>query len=227
MTPIDNRNALSDLTLRHDSVAFGVADLGSLSTDDFLLPAGTTNRLRYGVSVALPLSPAVLDTLPDHPNRLYEHHYRQVNFALDRLGLALAQRIGQLGHSALPIPASQIVDWQDQRGHLSHKRVAVGAGVGWLGRNNLLVTPTHGARVRLVTVLTDLPLPTDSPLDRDCGDCRDCIPVCPARAIHEHQGEFDHLACFEMLKEFQRQRYVGQYICGLCVRACGGTDNRP
>jgi hypothetical protein len=172
MTSIDNRNALSARALRHNSVAFGVADLGSLPTDDFLLPAGTTNRLRYGVSVALPLSPAVLDTLPDHPNRLYEHHYRQVNFALDRLGLALAQQIGRLGHSALPIPASQIVDWKDQRGHLSHKRVAVGAGVGWLGRNNLLVTPTHGARVRLVTVMTDLPLPTDSPLDHYCGDCQ-------------------------------------------------------
>ena len=37
------------------------------------------------VSVALRVLPDVLATLEDHPNRLYEHHYRQVNFALDRL----------------------------------------------------------------------------------------------------------------------------------------------
>jgi len=102
-------------------------------------------------------------------------------------------------------------------------RVAVlGAGLGWLGRSNLVVMPGHGAQVRLVTVLTDMPLPTDRPSEQDCGDCRDCIGACPAGAIKETAAEFDHHACFELLKEFQKKRHVSQYICGICVRACAG-----
>jgi len=219
-----NREALAELCRSRGAVGVGVCRLSDIRTDDFLLPAQTIVDLPLAVSVALHLSPAVLGTLEDHPNQLYEHHYRQVNFALDRLALDLATLIQDLGAQALPIAASQLVDWQNQRGHLSHKRVAVGAGLGWLGRNNLLVTPRFGAQVRLVTVLTDLGLEPDHPIGNGCGSCRACIAACPAKAIGEAQTEFKHLDCFAQLKEFQSKRYVSQYICGLCVKACSGSD---
>ncbi len=212
---------LRDLALARGAVGFGVARLADLKTDDFLLPRELLSRLNIGLSIALPLQPAVLATLQGRPNQLYEHHYRQINFALDRLALELAQRISALGGEALPIPASQIVDWDNQRGHLSHKRIAVAAGLGWLGRNNLLVTPRHGAQVRLATVLTDLILEPTRSIDRECGSCRACVDACPAHAIGDTAADFRHLDCFAQLKEFQRRRYVGQYICGLCVQACG------
>jgi len=73
-----------------------------------------------------------------------------------------------------------------------------------------------------VTILTDIPLAVDKPLTDNCGTCRDCITTCPAKAIKEQQQDFDHLACFAALKEFQRKKYVPQYICGICVKACKG-----
>jgi epoxyqueuosine reductase QueG len=219
-----NRETLEDLCRSRAAVGFGVCRLSDIRTDDFLLPAQTIRDLPLAVSVALHLSPAVLGTLEDHPNQLYEHHYRQVNFALDRLALDLATLIQSFGAQALPIAASQLVDWQNQRGHLSHKRIAVGAGLGWLGRNNLLVTPRFGAQVRLVTVLTDLNLASDRPVEDGCAECRACVSACPAHAIGESAAEFKHLDCFALLKEFQSKRYVSQYICGLCVRACSGSD---
>ncbi|MEO0077238.1 MAG: 4Fe-4S binding protein, partial [candidate division WOR-3 bacterium] len=106
--------------------------------------------------------------------------------------------------------------------HLSHKRIGVAAGLGWIGRNNLLVHPQYGSQFRLVTILTDMPLATDTPLNSDCQDCRKCIEVCPAQAIKERPEDFDHMKCFEQLKEFQKKGYVGQYICGVCVKACSG-----
>ncbi len=224
MTSNKTREALAELCRSRGAVGFGVCRLSDIPTDDFLLSPQTIRDLPSAISVALHLSPAVLGTLEDHPNQLYEHHYRQVNFALDRLALDIATLIQNLGAQALPVAASQLVDWQNQRGHLSHKRIAVGAGLGWLGRNNLLVTPQHGAQVRLVTLLTDLELEPDRPLERGCGTCRACIPACPAKAIDEAPAEFRHHDCFAMLKEFQSKRYVGQYICGLCVRACSGSD---
>ncbi len=221
-----NREALEELCRSRGAVGFGVCRLSEIRTDDFLLPEKTIQNLPNAISIALHLSPAVLGTLEDHPNQLYEHHYRQVNFALDRLALDLATLVENLGAQALPAAASQLVDWQNQRGHLSHKRVAVGAGLGWLGRNNLLVTPRFGAQVRLVTILTDLGLEPDHPIENGCGSCRACIAACPAKAIGEAPDEFKHLDCFALLKEFQSKRYVSQYICGLCVRACSARQHR-
>ncbi len=216
-----NREPLEELCRSRGAVGFGVCRISDIKTDDFLLPEKTIQDLPNALGIALPLSPAVLGTLEDHPNQLYEHHYRQVNFALDRLALDLATLTQDLGAQTLPIAASQLVDWQNQRGHLSHKRIAVSAGLGWLGRNNLLVTPRFGAQIRLVTILTDLGLEPDRPIENGCGSCRACVAACPARAIGETAAEFKHLDCFALLKEFQSKRYVSQYICGLCVRACG------
>ncbi|MCX6833487.1 MAG: 4Fe-4S binding protein [candidate division Zixibacteria bacterium] len=66
-----------------------------------------------------------------------------------------------------------------------------------------------------------MPLTTDKPLRQDCADCRLCIEACPAGAIKENPLDFDHTRCFEKLKEFQKQRLVDQYICGVCVKVCG------
>jgi epoxyqueuosine reductase len=217
-----NREALEEFCRSRGAAGFGVCRLSDIKTDDFLLPQQTIRDLPLAVSIALHLSPAVLGAIEDHPNQLYEHHYRQVNFALDRLALDLATLIQNLGGQALPVAASQLVDWQNQRGHLPHKRIAVGAGLGWLGRNNLLVTARFGAQVRLVTVLTDLALEPDRPVEDGCGACRACIAACPAKAIGESAAEFKHLDCYALLKEFQSKRYVSQYICGLCVKACSG-----
>jgi epoxyqueuosine reductase QueG len=137
----------------------------------------------------------------------------------------VASFIQEQGFRALPIPASQIIDWEKQQGHVSHKKVGKLAGLGWIGRNNLFVTPDMGARFRMVTVLTDMPLISGKPLGLDCGSCRRCISTCPAQAIMEAPGDFDHLACYEKLKEFRKKGIVGQYICGVCVQAC--IPNNP
>lgn len=178
------------------------------------------------ISVGVPLSTAVLDTVTDHPSKVYFHHYRQVNALLDQIALSLALVIQETGGRALPIAASQIVDWPRQRAHLSHKHIAQRAGLGWLGRSNLLVNPTYGAGIRLVTVLTDLELEPDSPLLHGCGSCLACLEACPAHAIKRERKDFDHIACFEKLKSFVRAGYVGQYVCGVCVRVCARAQGK-
>ena len=200
---------------------FGVADVAALRAD-FLLEPGTRDRFGLAISLGKRLSDAVLDDIRDHPTSIYFHHYRQMNFFLDRGALLVADEIQKRGFLALPIAASQIIDWEKQRAHVSHKHVGRAAGLGWFGRNNLLVNPAFGAHFRLVTVLTDLPLEPDVPLDRDCRACRACAAACPAKAIKDTRESFDHLACFEMLKDFRKKGYTTQFICGICVRDCRG-----
>ncbi|MEO0108887.1 MAG: hypothetical protein ABIK62_06950, partial [candidate division WOR-3 bacterium] len=227
---------LARIVQQEGGVLLGIADLCVDNLFESLWPQGIVwgkvpFRATTGLSFAVPVARQVLATIGEHPNQLYFHHYRQLNNQLDRIALRLTQVLEQRGVRALPIPASQIVDWQTQRGLVSHKRIAVAAGLGWIGRNNLLVTRAYGAQVRLASVLTDLPIGAARDLVASfgpecssafgCRECRACITVCPAQAIRDEPSEFDHQACFAQLREFQRQGYVGQYVCGICVRACG------
>ena len=201
---------------------FGIANM-SLYQDDLVgLDAGTKQRLPYAVIFGLALSKGVLDTVLDGPTQLYLHHYRQLNYRLDMMGYLLSREIEKKGYKAMPFAASQVVDWQNQKGHISHKHVGVIAGLGWIGRNNLLVGPALGAQARYNTVLTDMPFMVDKPLDQDCGECRACVAACPASAIKEEAALFDHKGCYEMLGRFRKERNIGHHICGICVSACKG-----
>jgi epoxyqueuosine reductase QueG len=200
---------------------FGIADVTGIRSD-FLLPDRLKNRYDRAVSLGVRVLGSVLEDIDDRPTPLYLHHYRQLNFFLDRGALLAAAWISDMGFEAVPIPASQIIDWTNQLAHVPHKKVALLAGNGWIGRNNLLVNPDLGARLRLVTILTDMPLEPGRPLEFACGSCRACIAPCPAGAIRENPADFDHRGCYAKLDEFRRAHIVSQHICGVCVKACRG-----
>jgi epoxyqueuosine reductase len=218
----DNYRELKAFALDQGMCLFGVADVTPIQESFHIEPQERIADLNRGISMAVRLSDAVLESIVDRPTLLYKHHYREANELLDAVAFRFASLIQEMGHRALAIAASQTVDWRHQTGHLSHKNVAVLAGLGWLGRHNLVVSPRHGARIRLVTVLTDMPLEIDRPIEENCGDCRDCIPACPAGAIGDRPEDFDHRACFEQLQEFAKKENIGYHICGVCQKACGG-----
>jgi epoxyqueuosine reductase QueG len=200
---------------------FGVADISGVKKD-FLLSAGSIKKFDKAICLGLRISAAVLEEIETHPTKLYFHHYRALNAALDQAALRLTNFIQDKGFLALPIPASVILDWENQKAHLSHKKIGQLAGLGWIGRNNLLVNKTAGSQFRIVSILTNMPLKLDKPLKDFCGNCRQCILACPAQAIKDNPSDFDHLKCFEKLKDFQKQKLVDQYICGICVKVCKG-----
>ena len=215
-------SVLRDFCYREGITLFGVADVREIRRT-FRLPS-IKEKLDYGISLGLRLSRAVLDEIEDGPTLLYAWHYRQANIVLDRVAFRLSDLIQERGYRALPIAASQIIDWRQQVAHLSHRHVGVLAGHGWIGRNNLLVNPTYGSTVRYVTVLTDVPLPTAQPLDFGCNTCRACMSVCPSQALGETPEDYDFDRCFKQVKEFRDTRNIGHYICGLCVKVCQGTS---
>lgn len=220
-SPSDMRSDIQSLCRALDFSLFGVADIVQ-AREAFLLSVTFLERFSRAVVLGKRLVDAVLEDIVDRPTPLYFHHYRQLNAFLDRGALRLASRIQDMGFQALPIAASQIIDWKNQKAHVSHKALGRLAGLGWIGRNNLLVHPALGSRFRLVSILTDMPLPFDTPLDESCGSCRACVSVCPAQAIGDRPEEFDHRRCYEKLDEFRRRHIVSQHICGVCVKACRG-----
>lgn len=217
-----NFKKLEEVAHKDGAHIFGAGDIRAIKEELFAGGEEIPHDLPYGISIGVKILDEVLNTVQTGPTKIYFHHYRQVNFLLDRIALKISYIIEDLGFRALPIAASQTIDWEKQRGHLSHKLIGYRAGLGWIGRNNLLVNPIYGAKVRYVSILTDLPIKVGAPSEIDCGDCRACIDSCPCGAIKEDVRDFDILACYKQLRKFSSERKIVQYICGLCVKVCQG-----
>ncbi len=213
---------LKEFCRKEGADLFGVADIDNCK-NDFVISAPALTVLDRAVSIGVRLSSILLEDVALEPSRLYFHHYKTTNTFLDLVALKTSHYIERAGFKALPVPATQIVDWKKQTAHLSHKKIGVMAGIGWIGRNNLLVNEELGSRIRLATVLTDMPLVADKPVENGCGECRACAAVCPGAAIGEDAAVFSHTKCFEKMREFQKPRQVEQYVCGVCVNACKGN----
>ncbi len=221
----ENHEELKNFVLLAGGSLFGVAEMTGLPERHCSLPPKTLHGLDKAVSVAFHLSDRILEDIEDGPTKLYFFHYQRANMFLDGMGLRIMNYLQERGWDSLPIPASQIIDWEKQRAHVSHKHVAVRAGLGWIGRNNLLVSPQFGSRQRLITVLTNMPLEIDKPLPWGCGNCRACISSCPSQSIKERPQDFDHVGCYQMIKALVKKAAISQNICGLCVKACGPKRN--
>ena len=222
-----SEDALPDLDAfarDHGLDAIGVADLDHLRREEPQAMASAPVEFSRGIALGVRLPDAVVDAIEDRPTPLYFHAYRQANYALDRAATALALRLQRAGHRALPVPASQIIEPGGRRGLVSHRLIGHGAGLGWIGRPTLLVHPRYGARMRYASVLTDAPYPTGEPMEERCGECRLCIDACPAGAVGESSRDYDVAACFAKLVEFRKLPFIGQHVCGICVKACRGPD---
>ncbi len=110
---------------------------------------------------------------------------------------------------------------------LNHKMAATCAGIGWIGRNGLLISRKYGPRLALATVLTDAPLRPDSPVMRSrCGQCSLCVQHCPAGAITgeswSRSDPFPDLIHTDRCRKYKRRtRSVsGRPNCGLCINIC-------
>ncbi len=211
-----------DLLNVYEVDAAGIGDMSFYDRELLGLDESTKERLPFAISFGLVLSKGIMDTIVDGPHLLYLHHYRQLNYRLDMIAYLLSREIEKKGYVALPFAASQLIDWKNQKAHISHKHVGVVAGLGWIGRNNLLVHPVYGSHVRYNTVLTDMPLSAGGKPDRDCGTCMACVNECPAGAIKDEPSQFDHHGCYEMLTQFKNKRNLGHHICGICIKACRG-----
>ncbi len=224
MNSIEQQNTrwLKDLAVGLGCALFGVTEIDQLK-DRFLLSPSEINGLKSGISIGVVISPSVLNGIKDAPTLLYKWHYRQANNLLDKIAFILSQRIVEKGFRALPIPASQVVDWELQKGHVSHRVIAEEAGLGWRGRNNLLVNRVYGSQIRLASILTDYPLIKNSPVDGHCEECTVCVSACPAGALGMTPNEYDFDKCYGLLSEFSKKRGIGVHICGLCVKTCPGS----
>ena len=188
---------------------------------------------------ALPISISLLARIDQHAlERLeqgqpgtYRAEYRRLNALLDAAVERLTQAVRERGRRAVGTtatvytPAPESGDWL-AAGVYAHKSAATRAGLGWIGKTALFVSPEAGPKVRLATVFTDLELDVGAPVvESRCGSCRRCLDACPAGAGRDVAWQagmardllFDAAACKAQL---DAQDETGGHTCGLCVAAC-------
>ena len=187
------------------------------------------DSLEYAVSIVVKLSDFVLSQIDTAPTYTYFNHYKTANALIDRLGLLCGQKIEEQGGLYFPIPASQTVNGHNTyAGEYSHKKAAVYAGLGTVGKNALFLHEKYGPAVRLGTVFTNLPLQVGEPLSKDlCDGCNLCVKNCPAQALYGKKFSWDNpdaslldrKACSDyMKKEFM---HIGRgSVCGICMKQC-------
>lgn len=207
----------------------GIADLDGFRGKMLTVPDDLLAGYRFALSAAVRLDAAIVSAITDHPTLEYAELYRQMNKKLDGIAARVVEWIESEGAHARAVPASAIIDEERLLGAISHKAVARMAGLGWQGKSLLLVTQEFGPRVRLVTVLTDLPLVPDGPVRNRCGTCRECSKACPAGAILNVRTESHYETreqavalekCHALVKTFAARPGIDARICGVCVRAC-------
>lgn len=224
------QEGLSDLARALNIDLFGVADLSNAR--DFIMVQGGDLIARFprAISIGLRLPDAVVDELYRHeePSAIFSYRalYNSANSALDMSALLIARKTQEAGFKAYPIPASQTVNPRKLEGAFSHKLSAHLAGLGWIGKSCLLITPHCGPRARLATVLTDAPIEPGKPLSDGCGDCRKCVEACPVGAFtgvsfnpsEPRDVRFRAHLCNDYSD--RRERFLGEGLCGLCVYVC-------
>jgi epoxyqueuosine reductase len=145
------------------------------------------------------------------PRYTWADGYAELREKLDALG----RRLG--GNYRVLVDENQHVD----------REGAARAGVGFYGKNTMLITRKHGSWVVLGTLVTDVEVESGAPLDLDCGSCTLCIEACPTGALDD-PGVVDATKCLSYwtqapkpIPEEYREPLGDQvYGCDICQDVC-------
>ena len=145
------------------------------------------------------------------PRYAWIDHYALLRERLDALGRLLGGRYRVL------VDENQHVDREGARR----------AGVGFYGKNTMMITREHGSWVVLGTLVTDAEIEATPPLDLDCGRCRLCIDACPTGALDE-PGVLDANRCLSFWTQapapvpepYREELGASVYGCDICQDVC-------
>jgi epoxyqueuosine reductase len=145
------------------------------------------------------------------PRYTWNDAYAELREKLDALGRELG------GAYRVLVDANQHVD----------REGAARAGVGFYGKNTMLITQRHGSWVVLGTLVTDVELEPTAPLALDCGSCRLCVDACPTGALDD-PGTLDATRCLSywtqapasIPQDYRAHIGAQVYGCDICQDVC-------
>jgi epoxyqueuosine reductase len=198
-------------------------------------PDAMRNRLepnpqfRSALVVALNYYSEITDQTADHAIIARYAHGRDYHKVIKNKLLQLLRFIEQQIGRELPISRAYV-----DTGPVLEREIARRAGIGWFGRNTMMINPKRGSYFFLGTLLLDLELAHDAPFEQDhCGTCVNCVEACPTNALlgRDESGApvIDATRCISYLTIEQRgpiprdlRPLIGNRVfgCDICQEVC-------
>lgn len=188
------------------------------------LPPEQNRGLPCAVFFGIALTPAYVRQVRETPdyvqtliaqNRVEEDEFCQKELAAGNLADRVSGMLVAEGYRAYSLSDNNLIatnawDAENLRTLLPQKTVAVLAGAGWIGKNNLLVTPEYGPALCIGTVLTNAPLAVAGAQvpESKCGTCRKCADVCPEKILYGRTWR----------KESSREERINVHRCTTCMK---------
>lgn len=163
------------------------------------LPVEQNRGLSAAVFFGIALTPAYLEEVMETKeyvrtiiaqNRVDRDEFHLKELKAGELSDRIADLLVSCGYRAYSFSDASLIatgawDAENLRSVLPQKTVGVLSGAGWIGKNNLLITPEYGPALCVGTVLTDAPLHTPGPQlqENRCGSCKKCVEICPTHAL--------------------------------------------
>jgi epoxyqueuosine reductase len=209
--------ALVQIMDKHPNVRLGIADIGY---------SEYSGQYSHALVFAIPHGKII--TLENYSEQEFDNIISAAQLEATEV-IATVTAYLEVQEIAYLVPPLAQTDEKYLLAPFSFKFAAVNAGLGWIGKNGVLITQEYGPRVRLSAVLVNHPLPAGKPIRKSlCAeDCFRCVDACPFNAlkgiqwnIHRQREEIiDYQLC-----NFKRSRYLKEHgrknACGLCMAAC-------
>lgn len=206
----------------------GVADLYH-DRDELIKTYGDDIcKYQYAIVIGHKMNEDIIEKIPlsyqdDEIAKEYLDEYYNSHQRAKKIAIKIADKIKQQNHNAIILDVAGDTDELNLKIPFSNKASAHIAGVGWIGKNNLLTTCEFGPRLTWVTILTDTPLAdyVKNEMKSQCGDCQLCVNACPGDAIKnldDPKLSYDPVKCGDYI---MTRRDEGHPVaCGMCLYIC-------
>ncbi len=206
----------------------GVADL-NLERDKLIFTYGEDILIYpYAIVIGHKMNPEIIEKIPlTYSNDQYAQEYLNEYSDSFKRASDIAEKIVKLinekGYEALILDGSGTNPKLNLKRNFSNKASASIAGLGWIGKNAMLINEKYGPRLTWCTILTNAPLSeyTGNYMDSLCGDCTYCVKACPGKAIIDNpnpQISYDPEKCGAHLQHMATTGHL--MACGMCLYIC-------
>lgn len=189
-----------------------------------------TRSYPLAISIGVEYDRKIVKALHIDENAFHQH-LKSLNPLMAELINIAENLLAEWGYQYMTPPLNNPIKGDKQLRELKafpHKTGATCAGLGWIGKCALLLTPEYGPRIKLGTVLTNAEFKTADPITGNrCGECSLCAEACPYGAVNNVNWEvgvergklFDAYLCNE--KRLSFIPVIGRkHECALCLQAC-------